>query len=274
MLNESTGYRPLTAGLRWMLLVACALVFIVGIQLFILSEQTERYFAWTVNPPLTAAFLGAAFWASGVLELLAARRPLWAFARIAVPAVLLFTSLTLVATLLHLDRFHLDTAFGWVWLAVYVAVPPIMLVLFVRQLRAPGGDPPRRAPLDGRLRLVLGLQAALLLVVGAALFLAPQAAAPFWPWMLTPLTARAVAAWLLALGLAAAHVIREGDWERGRVAMVAYAVLGALELVALARYAGAIDWSGPRAWIYLLFLLSILAVGAYGWRAAERQAGP
>ena len=139
--------KPLSVGMRRMLLVASALVFIVGIQLFVLSEQTDRYFAWTVAPPLTAAFLGAAFWAAGILELLAARQRVWASARIAVPAVLLFTTLTLLATLLHLDRFHLDTASGWVWLAVYAAVPPVMLALFVRQLRVPGGDPPRRAPL-------------------------------------------------------------------------------------------------------------------------------
>jgi hypothetical protein len=262
--------KPLDVGMRRMLLVASALVFIVGIQLFVLSEQTDRYFAWTVAPPLTAAFLGAAFWAAGILELLAARQRVWASARIAVPAVLLFTTLTLLATLLHLDRFHLDTASGWVWLAVYVAVPPVMLALFVRQLRVPGDDPPRRAPLPRWLRLVLGLQAALLLVVGAVLFLAPQLTAPLWPWMLTPLTARAVAAWLLALGLGAAHLIRENDWERGRVAMPSSAVLGALELVALARYPGALDWSGPRAWVFLLFVVSILAVGLYGWRAAAR----
>jgi len=262
--------KPLDVGMRRMLLVASALVFIVGIQLFVLSEQTDRYFAWTVAPPLTAAFLGAAFWAAGILELLAARQRVWASARIAVPAVLLFTTLTLLATLLHLDRFHLDTASGWVWLAVYAAVPPVMLALFVRQLRVPGGDPPRRAPLPRWLRLVLGLQAALLLVVGAVLFLAPQLTTPLWPWMLTPLTARAVGAWLLALGLGAAHLIRENDWERGRVAMPSSAVLGALELVALARYPGALDWSGPRAWVFLLFVVSILAVGLYGWRAAAR----
>ena len=269
---DDTAIRPLTAGMRRMLLAASALVFIVGIQLFVLTEQTDRYFAWTINPPITAAFLGAAYWASFLLEFLAARQRIWAHARVAVPAVLVFTTLTLVATLLHLDRFHLDSVFGWVWVAVYAVVPPLMLALLVYQLRVPGADPLRQAPLAPWLRGALGLQAALLLLFGAALFLAPQTAAPLWPWMLTPLTGRAVGAWLLGLGIAAAQMGWENDWQRGRVAMAAYTLLGVLELLALARYAGALDWSEPRAWVYLLFLVSVLAVGGYGSRAAARVA--
>jgi hypothetical protein len=44
--------------MRGLLLAAGALVFLAGFQLFILTEQTDLYFAWTIQPPLTAAFLG------------------------------------------------------------------------------------------------------------------------------------------------------------------------------------------------------------------------
>ena len=53
-----------------------------------------------------------------------------------------------------------------------------------------------------------------MLPVGAMLFLAPQLTAPVWPWMLTPLTARAVGAWLVGLGTVAALGIRENDFDR------------------------------------------------------------
>ena len=102
---------------------------IVGIQLFILSEQTDRFFAWTIQNPLTAAFLGGAYWASFAMEFLAARRRVWAYARIAVPAVLIFTGMTLVVTLLHLGQFHLNSpdlitrGVAWAWLIVYAIVP-------------------------------------------------------------------------------------------------------------------------------------------------------
>jgi hypothetical protein len=48
--SPQAGVRPLTRGMRWLLLVASVLVFIIGIPLFLLSEQTDRYFAWTISP--------------------------------------------------------------------------------------------------------------------------------------------------------------------------------------------------------------------------------
>src|SRR5207244_4892791 len=96
----AAAIRPLAAGLRRLLLVASGLVFLAGVPLFLGTEHTDLYFAWTIAPPLIAAFLGAAYWASCLLELLSAREQTWARARLAVPAVLVFTTLMLVATLL------------------------------------------------------------------------------------------------------------------------------------------------------------------------------
>jgi hypothetical protein len=195
----------------------------------------------------------------------------------------LFTLLTTIASLLHLDRFHLDlftlriatdNLAGWAWMAVYVLVPPILLVLWLRQLRMRGVDPPRLARLPTQLRFVLSAQSAVLLTVGSALFLAPAAAAPFWPWMLTPLTARATGAWLIGWGVLAAQSSRENDWARVQAAMPAYAVVGVLQLIVLARYPDAANWGDARAWFYLAFVLGIAAVGIFGVlgaRAATAQ---
>lgn len=210
-------FQPLSAGLRLMLVFTSVLVAIAGVQLYVLTEQTARYFAWTVGPPLTAAFLGAAYWASGLLELLAARERLWARARVAVPAVLTFTVLTLLATLLHRDRFHfaapaaLTRAAAWAWLAIYVAVPLLLGALLLRQFRAPGETPRRERPLPTGILVALAVQAGTLLGFGLTLFVAPEATATLWPWALTPLTGRAVGAWLLGLGVAAAQACAEDD---------------------------------------------------------------
>ncbi len=262
--------------MRWMLLIASGLVFVAGMQLFVFSEQTDTFFAWTIDPPLTAASLGAAYWASCALEFSASSKRTWAHARIAVPAVLIFTGLTLVVTLLHLDKFHLNhpdlitRGAAWAWLIVYAVVPPLMGVLLLLQLRAPGGDPPRRALLPGWMRGVLFVYALVLLLLGMALLLIPLDVIGLWPWRLTPLTGRAIGAWALALGVAAAEAIWENDWERVQVAAISFAVFGALELVALVRYPGDVDWGRPRAWIYVLFIATTLVVGVYGWRRAAR----
>jgi len=141
-----------TSGTRAILLIASVLVFLVGVQLFVLTEMTDRFFAWTILSPLTAAFLGGAYWASFTMEYFASRHRTWAHARIAVPAVLVFTTVTLVVTLVHLEQFHLGddslmTRFlTWAWLFVYAVVPPVMIFLLFRQV-APVGRT-RSVPAD------------------------------------------------------------------------------------------------------------------------------
>jgi len=53
------------------------LLFIAGVQLFILSEQTETYFAWTFGAPVSAAFLGAGYWAAMFHAYTGARSKSW-----------------------------------------------------------------------------------------------------------------------------------------------------------------------------------------------------
>jgi hypothetical protein len=287
MSSEAQAYTQTTAGMKVMLLVASLLVLTIGVLLYLFPGRTDLLFSWTVSPAITAAFLGAAYLSACVLEFLSARERTWARARIAVPAVLLFTILTLVATLLHIDKFHFGPAFSfvtqgitWVWLVVYAVVPVAMSLLLVLQLRQAGTDLPRQAPMPGWIRLVFAGQAAVMVPLGIALFLLPkQTGESIWPWMLTPLTARAIGAWLVGVGVAAGHFAWEADWTRVRAGLLSYATFAALELVALLRFAAArsadyepvVDWGGARAWIYLLFLLGILAAGTYGWWAARRS---
>ncbi len=268
---------PWMRGLLW---VAGGLVFIAGIQLFILTDETDRYFAWTIQPPLTAAFLGAAYWSSCVLELTAAREHAWARARAAVPAALLFTTLTLIATLIHFDRFHIGAdhapetrVLTWVWIGVYTVVPPVMLLLLIRQSRTPGDDLPAERAISFWLRALISAQAVLTVAVGAMLFSLPEAMADVWPWQLTPLTARVLGAWLLGLSVAAAQVMLENEWGRARPVFISCIAFGVLQFIALARYPDSVRWDGAAIWVYLAWLVSLGLIGIYGaWNASRSMA--
>jgi len=247
------------------------LVFTAGFQLFVLTEHTGTYFAWTIGNPLAAAFLGASYWASLSLEALAGRQAAWAHARIAVPAVLVFTVLTLVATLQHLDKFHFGGSFAartqivtWAWIAIYVLVPLLMLIVFAVQARTPGADPPRSAPLPTWLLATLAVQAIILLGFGVMLFAVPAQAAPLWPWKLTPLLAQATGAWLISLGVAAGHSLLERDARRLRPAALGYILLAVLQAIALARYPHRFELGPASGTIYLVFLGAMLLTGAAG----------
>lgn len=279
-----TDLRQTTAAMRAILYVASGLVLMVSISLFFMPDQTERFFAWTINPPLTAAFLGGGYLTSFVLEFLSARERIWVRARPSVPGVWVFTLLTLIVTLVHIDRFHFNsptaiTVIGtWVWLAVYVSVPIAMGLFWIGQVRQPGLDPPRVAPLPGWLRLVLLAQGAIMLLLGAVMLVSPGTIIPAWPWTLSPLTARAIGAWGVGIGVIVIQAAWENDWWRLFPMMISYALYGLLQLINLARFPATVNWASPAAIVYTIFMGTVLAVGAFGaWRAwplwREREGG-
>lgn len=263
--------KPLVPGMRWLLYTAAVLVLLAGFQLFVFTGQTDTHFAWTIVNPLAAAFLGAGYWASFAIEALCAQQRFWANARIAVPSVLVFTVLTLVATLLHLDKFHLAATVPagtrlvtWAWIAVYVLVPLLMLIVLATQARTPGVDPPRTVLLPVWVYAALGGQAVILLGFGVALFAAPESTAPLWPWTLTPLLAQATGAWLISLGVAAGQALLERDARRLRPAAVGYVLLAVLQAIAVARYPDQFRWGSAAGIIYLIILATILLTGLAG----------
>jgi len=269
--------RPLHIGMRWVLRVAAVLVFIAGVQLYVFSEQTDIRFAWTIKSSLTAAFLGAGYWASGIMALIASWQVTWKRARVAIVNAFIFTLLTTLATFTHFDKFHLGEQelfitklATWAWLAVYTLVPIIFVVLWVIQERQPGGEKPSHLPLSSWIRAVLGLHAIILLPLGVLLFLSPIEVSPVWPWGLTALTARAVAAWLVGIGAAAALVAYENDWERAYVAAPTYIVLGGLQLIAVWRYGSEINFASPSAWVYMAVIISMLVTGGLAWWEARQ----
>jgi hypothetical protein len=139
-----------------------------------------------------------------------------------------------------------------------------LLVVFAVQARTPGVDPPRSAPLPAWMLAVLVAQAVVLLSGGVALFAAPGAAAAMWPWQLTPLLAQATGAWLISLGVAATHAVRERDARRLRPAAVGYVLLTALQVIALLRFPDRFAWQSTSGVIYLAFLGSMLLIGIAG----------
>ncbi|MHC5558046.1 hypothetical protein [Kocuria sp. U4B] len=276
-MRPSAEAAAVVPSVRRLLYVAAFLVFLAGLVLFVFPLRTADWCAWTIEPPMTAVFLGAAYWSSAVLEVAGARSASWDRARLAVWPVFVFTALTLAVTLLHLERFHLSPdhpplarVAAWAWLAIYAGVPVAMLVVSRRQTRSrqPAADcaAVARAPLPPGLRLLLGGIAAAQLTVGAALLALPAQAATLWPWPLTPLTARALGAWLVGLGWAAAYARWRGDARTVRPLGLSALVFALLQAIALVRYGDALAWDGAPA---IGFATVLLAVGvAGGWIVA------
>jgi hypothetical protein len=256
------------------------LVLFVALQLLLGAFATDRYFAWALGPPVGAAVFGTAYLGSSVLQWNAAREPVWAAARPAWWGILAFIWVVLLATLLHLDRFHFASAApvarfsAWAWLIIYILSPIYITWFAARRALAGSSDPPRRAPYPGWFRSLLIVQGVLAVAVAAVLFIAPNLVAPAWPWSLTPLAARAAAAHLAGMGTVALACAREGDFERTRLVLIAYAVVGWAGVLALLIDPGSLRAGTPAVGVWVLALSSVGAAGTYGsWRGRRMGAG-
>lgn len=267
----------LQAPTRVLLVAFVVLTLVATNQLFVLARHTATAFSWTIQPPLSAAFLGASYAAGCVLSVLALRSRSWRDARVPLVTVLVFAVLTLAATLLHLDRFHFAApgvvarAAAWIWLGVYLVVPVALLLVVLRQARAARGRAADASSLPGWLRGLLGLQGVVLGAVAVGLLVAPTATARWWPWALTPLTARMIAAWLAALAVAALLSLRASGVDRVTIPAAAYVVFALLQLLALLLYGEAFAWGTVRAAVYLGALVVSLATGAAGLAVAAHH---
>ena len=253
--------------------VASAAVFVAaaGLSLFLLSEKTSLYFAWTIKPPVTAAFLGGGYLAVTTALALALREQDWARIRIGVWVVGTGLTSILIATLLHLDKFHLNSpvwtaqAWAWTWLALYIVLIPGLIAALWLQRRETGEEAPPRAALDTWLRLGMALLALVMLVVGLALFTRPDLAASLWPWPLTPLTARMIGAFYIGFAVSLVVAAKENDYTRTYVAAAAYIVFAILQGVTFMRYP-AVSWMEPAGLLLAGVLAALLVIGVTSLR--------
>jgi peptidoglycan/LPS O-acetylase OafA/YrhL len=261
--------RQTTPRLRLILWVFAGLALIAGGLLFIGATHTDKWWSWTIQPPLTAATLGAFYWAAFVLILTAARSETWAEARPAVYPVAVIAVLLLVVTLYHLDRFDLDSLFGIFWLVAYALVPPLLTWALADQVRAPGEDARPTQRLPRRLRALLVFEGVAMLVAAAVLLFSAGLADDLWPWALSPLTSRAIGSFFAGVGLAALIAVRDDDPLSFRGAALAYTVLGLLQLLALFLHTPDLEGDHFDTAIYVASWSLVILTGAYGLRAAR-----
>jgi hypothetical protein len=219
---------PLTRAGIWLLFV---LALANGAFLYLLPGRARTDYAWKIVPPVNAAFIGAGFMAGTLataLVLFAAKR--WRSFSTLPPALWVLATTLAVATLVHHDKFKFGYPPTWGWVVVYAGVPFAIPYLVARQRRnaepEPDADPGLRATRN--ISAVLGV----ILVVGAAILYLFPSTRSHWPWALTPLLARAVAAWYAMVGtmlLACAFGLR-----RASEAFIPYATLAAWSLLLLA----------------------------------------
>lgn len=248
-LAGSDRIRPST---RWLAAFILPFLAVASVLLLVFPAVTDRLFAWTITPPLSAMFLGSAY-VGGIwyfVQLLRQQR--WHRLAAGIPAVLVFATLLAVATLLHWDRFHPGHLTFVVWVALYTVTPFLVLAVWLANRRA---DDRQLEPLDtvipAPIRWAAVAIGAVCLVCGATMFLAPTLFLDSWAWQLTPLTARVTGAILTLPGVVNLRMVWDTRWSSFRWMVQSELACLAAVVVSVVVSAGQIEWSRPVGSIFV-----------------------
>lgn len=230
--------------------------------LFFLPGQTGQRFAWSIAPRLTAAFMGAGYLGGGYLFLRVALGAPWRAVKHGFAPVTAFTTMMLIATLLHWERFDLRHFPFQLWLLLYVLTPVLIPVLWQRNRhRDTGAAAPGdvTVPLVARLALqAAGVSFALFAVIG---LVAPERLMALWVWQLSPLTARVLAGWFALLAVGGLTIGRERRWSAWRVGLLSIGIWHGLMLVGTVVYSADFT-TGWANWYTALLAVAVAGMVA------------
>lgn len=236
------------------------------IVLYGMPTETERFWAWTIGAPMTALLMGVGYAAGTYFFTRAFTSRSWRSVSLGFPSITVFTTLLLIATVLHWEKFNHGHIAFFAWAFLYAVTPVLIPALWlINRQRDPGRETTDLlVPLWSR--SVLALSGAAISALALVLFIAPSVMMPDWPWQLTPLTARTVAAYVGLTGSSLALIAIDGRWRAAKVLIESLIIGVALTVVAILRAWDTLDPATEVRWALLggigLGLLSLL--GLYG----------
>jgi hypothetical protein len=243
---------------------------LTGVVLLSAPGATEDYFAWPINPPSTAVFMGAGYLGTGLtlISALALRLP-WRAVQLIFRPIVVFAAIMIAATLMHADRFRWERPVTWLWLGAYAVL--IVGAIIVERMERRGEASPgsRFTPLE---RLALVGVGSVTALVALGLFAAPAIVSQLWPWALSSLTARVVAGWSAVAAALALLAAWTDDRTSARLPLAGWVMTVVLFLAT-----ALVTWSGPglgepRTMVFFVSLGSSI-LGAYWliWRVYPRS---
>ena len=172
------------------------------VTIFLRPQDTATNFAWPIKPEVMAATLGSFYLASAIIFVLPLFARNWESVRPMIIPTAIFSTMMLLATIVHWSKFSVGRNAFYVWLASYVLPPPIFAVLYWwHQRRAAPVGRDRHQPIARWAQRFLRMNGLILAGLALLLFVFPALMQRFGPWDITPLAGRALCGWLIGVGL-------------------------------------------------------------------------
>jgi len=246
---------------RWLAAFIIPFLILAILALLGFPDDTRDNFAWNIQPPLTAMVLGATY-AAGIwffVRVIQAQR--WRQVRVGFPAIGSFATLLGITTFLHWDRFiHQNPGFVG-WTALYITTPFLVFGAWFLQRRIDSDRHLPESTFPPPVRLVLGALGAGEIALAVALFVAPTDIGQVWPWTVTALTGRSLAAIFTLSGVVSLEIARDGRWSVARYLLEAQAIWLGVVLVSIVRDLADFHFT-IFGWMFLVGLGALLAFTA------------
>jgi len=236
--------------------------------------DTGTNFAWHIQSVVMAAVLGAYYISSALLFLLPLFARRWEMIRVMILTTALFSVAELLVTFLHWSSFSVGTVPFTAWFLSYLLPPPIFFGFYLWQERRARQLAPLvpTEPLPSEVRSALLHWGGLLTALSLFIFVVPQALIVNAPWPMTPLTARAFDAWLLAAGTLMLSMARENDRTRVLFGVPMLILMFPAVTLQIARFPDQVNFANFALFLIygimlIAFVLGVYLSGGY-WRKA------
>ena len=238
--------------------------------LFLFPGQTRTLWAWTIGSRMTCMFMGGGYLAGALFFYRASRAREWHRLGPGIIATTAFAGALGVATFLDWETFNHDHVSFWAWLLLYISTPLLLPVLYVNNRRFdPGTAGPEDVAIPAWIRTSLTVLGAGQLLFAVTLFLRPSLFQDDWPWTLTTISARSVAAFATFPAITYLAFAFERRWSALR-----WPFETAIAGLALVTIGAARSWGefrdGPQAWLWRIGLLVGLAFLGTVWLTMRR----
>jgi hypothetical protein len=244
--------------------VVIAILVLAFIVLFLMPNDTDRRFAWTIQPSMTAMLMGAGYGSALYFFICVVTGRRWHHVAPGFLPTTVFTWMMLGATFLHWERFRHGSTPFLLWLWIYLITPLLVpAVWLVNRSHDPGTREERDASYPSWMRRAMAAAGAGMSLIAVWMYVLPASAISVWPWMLTPLTARAVAAFVALPGVGWLMIASDERWSSARVLLGTVSIGLVLLLIAVARAWSEFDHGSAFTYVYVAGLVGTLAaVGA------------
>ena len=239
--------------------------------LFLFPGQTRTLWGWTIRSRMSCMFMGGGYLAGALFFARASRAREWHRLGPGIIATTVFAGALGVATFLHWPEFNHGHVSFWAWTLLYVTTPLLLPVLYVKNRQFDpgtlGGDD---VPIPPWIRTTMTVLGAGQLLFALTLYLRPSLFLADWPWTLTTISARSLAAFAAFPAITYLAFAFEHRWSALRWPFETAIAGVTLIAVGAARSSGDFK-GGTQSLLWRAGLIVALAFLIFVWSTMRRE---